>query len=366
MYSLFLLLFKKSYWQMLLSGSTWRSAGHSLRRAHKDRRALKHLGRLAWLCLIPILCLAYLAWLAGTGAIYLLPFVIPVIWFIRRNHKRNDPAALSLLQKPAPIHRELTPEDRATLRTFFAKLALTYAVFIDRAGSEAFLKEKVLPEGVQVVSRRIHIDLLKTHGLWDLIGPDDRVAMMMPDGAWDQRHIHIASTGFEALRLLRWILRIDFYLPAIGQQLQFSYKLANELVRAPEKLLGPSASPELALQPMLETGRDVAREYLIRCYAEEVTRGYSVPEKEDTANWAQNLAQSLSGKQSADLVLDGKLVSEADEPTLRRATQLARMRMDYLNWAIYIENNPTPPQLQVRCFPPEPTESDNESLIPVP
>jgi len=359
MYSLFLLLFKKSYWQMLLSGSTWRSAGHSLRRAHKDRRALKHIGRLAWLCLIPFLCFAYLAWLAGTGAIYFLPLVIAVIWLIQRSRKRNDPAALSLLQKPAPIHRELTPEDRSTLRTYFAKLALAYAVLIDRAGSEAFLKEKVLPEGVQVVSRRIHIDLLKTHGLWDLIGPDDRVAMMMPDGAWDQRHIQIASSGFEALRLLRWILRIDYYLPAIGQQLQFSYKLANELVRAPEKLLGPSASPELATQSQLETGRDVAREYLIRCYAEEVTRGYTVPEKEDTANWAQNLTQSLSGKQSADLVLDGKLVSEADEPTLRRATQLARMRMDYLNWAIHVENNPNPPQLQIRCFPPEPEESQS-------
>jgi hypothetical protein len=355
MYSLFLLLFKKSYWQMLFSPSTWRSAGHSLRRAHKDRRALKHLGRLAYLCLIPVLCIAYLACLVGSGIIYILPVVFLVSWLIHRNRKRDESSNLSLLQKPAPIHRELTSEDRSTLRTYFGKLALTYAILIDRAGSEAFLKEKVLPEGVQVVSRRIHIDLLKAHGLWDLIGQPDRVAMMMPDGAWDQRHINIASSGFEALRLLRWILRIDYYLPAIGQQLQFSYKLANELVRAPEKLLNPSE--ELATQSTLETGRDVAREYLIRCYAEEVTRGYTIPEKEGAAEWAQNLASSLSGKQSSDLVLDGKLVSEADEPTLRRATQLSRMRMDYLDWAIHIENNPTPPQLQIQCFPPEPAEA---------
>jgi hypothetical protein len=180
---------------------------------------------------------------------------------------------------------------------------------------------------------------------------------MMPDGAWDQRYINIASSGFEALRLLRWILRIDFYLPAIGQQLQFSYKLANELVRAPEKLLNPSE--ELATQATLETGRDVAHEYLIRCYAEEVTRGYIVPEKEGAAEWAQNLASSLSGKQSADLILDGKLVSEADEPTLRRATQLSRMRMDYLNWAIHIEDSPAPPQLQIQCFPAELIESES-------
>jgi len=42
---------------------------------------------------------------------------------------------------------------------------------------------------------------------------------------------------------------------------------------------------------------------------------------------------------------------------LRRATQLSRMRMDYLDWAIQIENNPAPPQLQIRCFPPEPAET---------
>jgi len=357
MYALFALLFKKSYWQMLLSGSTWRSAGHSLRRAHKDRRALKHLGRLAYLCLIPLLCIAYLAWLAGSGAILILPIVIPVIWLIQRNRKRDESTSLSILQKPVPIHRELTPQDRAALRAYFAKLALTYAVFIDRAGSEVFLKDKVLPEGVQVVSRRLHIDLLKTHGLWDRIGQPDRVAMMMPDGSWDERHIQIASAGFEALRLLRWILRIDFYLPAIGQQLQFSYKLASELVRAPEKLIGSSASPEIATQSMLETGRDVAREYLVRCYAEEVSRGYTIPEKEESAEWARSLAQSLSGEQSKDLVLDGKLVSEAEELTLRRATQLARMRMDYLNWAIYTENQPAAPEIQIQCFPPEPVEA---------
>jgi hypothetical protein len=357
MYSLLQLLFKKSYWQMLFSPSTWRSAGHSLRRAHKDRRALKHLGRLALLCLIPFFCLVYLLWLAGSGAILILPIVIPFVWLMQRNRKREESTNLSLLQKPAPLHRELTAEDRASLRAYFGKLALTYAIFVDRAGSEVFLKEKVLPEGVQVVSRRIHIDLLKANGLWDIIGQADRVAMMMPDGSWDQRLIHIASTGFEPLRLLRWILRIDYYLPAIGQQLQFSYKLANELVRAPEKLLGASASPELATQSVLETGRDVAREYLVRCYAEEVTRGYTIPEKEDTTNWAQNLAQSLSGKQSSDLVLDGKLVSEADESTLRRATQLARIRMDYLDWAIHVADNPVPPELQIRCFPPDPAEA---------
>ena len=353
MYSLFLLLFKKTYWQMLFSPGTWVSAGYNLRRAHKDRRALKQLGRLALLCLIPFLCIGYLAWLTSAGALFLLPVIALVGWFFRRNAGKDDQASLSIVQKPPPAHREISPEEGRVLRDYFCNLALIYAVLLDRAGSEAFLKHKVLPEGVEVVSRRIHIQLLKSHDLWDRLGQADREAMMMPDGAWEWRQINIVSARYEALRLLRWILRIDFYLPAIGQQLSFNTNLANELVRAPEKLF---QGRELATQTTIETARDVAREYLIRCFAEEVNRGYTVPEKEGAKEWARDLASRLRGKQSADLVLDGKLVSETDEETLRQATQLSRIRKNYLDWTISVLDSPKAPELAVSFFATQQTE----------
>jgi hypothetical protein len=353
MYSLFLLLFKKTYWQMLFSPGTWSSAGHSLRRAHKDRRALKQLGRLALLCLIPFLCIGYLAWLSSADALFLIPVIVLAGWFFRRNSAKDNQASLSIVQKPPPVHREISPEEGRALRDYFCNLALIYAVLLDRAGSEAFLKHKVLPEGVEVVSRRIHLHLLKSHDLWDRIEQADREAMMMPDGAWEWWQINVVSARYEALRLLRWILRIDFYLPAIGQQLSFNSKLANELVRAPEKLL---QGRELATQTMIESARDVASDYLIRCFAEEVNRSYTVPEKEGAKEWAHELASRLGGKQSADLVLDGKLVSESDEQTLRRATQLSRMRRDYLEWVISVFDNPALPELEVSFFASRQTE----------
>jgi hypothetical protein len=354
MYSFFLLLLKKTYWQMLFSPGIWANAGHSLRRAHKDRRALKQLGRLALLCLIPFLCVAYLAWLTSAGALFLIPVIVLVGWFFRRNAGKDDQASLSIAQKPPPVHREISAEEGLLLREYFCNLALIYAVLLDRAGSEAFLKQKVLPEGVEVVSRRIHIHLLKSHDLWDRIGQADREAMMMPDGAWEWWQINVVSSRYEALRLLRWILRIDFFLPAIGQQLSFNSKLANELVRVPEKLF---QGHELATQTMIESARDVAREYLIRCFAEEVNRGYTVPEKEGAKEWAHDLSSRLGGKQSADSVLDGKLVSETDEETLRRATQLSRMRRGYLEWAISVLDGPILPELEVSCFAPREAET---------
>jgi hypothetical protein len=92
MYSLYRLLFKSSYWRMLLRKATWQEAGMSLRRAHKDKRARKHVLGFALMLLVPFLCIAYLAWLAGSGAILFVPFVIPVIlWRARREKQRPRP-----------------------------------------------------------------------------------------------------------------------------------------------------------------------------------------------------------------------------------------------------------------------------------
>jgi hypothetical protein len=360
MYALFALLFKKSYWQMMLRGATWSDAWRSLKRVHKDRRARKHLRQVLWLAAIPVLCLAYLCVLAGSHALYFLPFVLLAIWLYKR-HQRKNSGALHVTPQPDPIHRALSAEDRRALRSRFADLALLLAVLLDRAGSESYLRDKVLPEGVQVVSRRIHIGLLKSRSLWDTLAAPDREAIMMPDGAWNQAHINIVvNRCFEPFRLLRWILRIDYRLPLVGHQLHFDFRSANELIHGPAKLL--AHSDELTDQSDIETARDAARQFLLRCYAEEVTRGYTIPEQEETTQWANNLSSSMSGKQNVDFLLDQKLVSEATRDELEWATQLSRTRLHFLNWVLHIEDQPTPPRLEFACFPPQPEEAEETQL----
>jgi hypothetical protein len=148
MYSLFALLFKKSYWQMMLRASTWSDAWRSLRRVHKDSRARKHLRQFLWLLIIPVLCFAYLCVLAGTRALYFVPFVFLVIW-LRNRYQRKHSHPLHITPQPAPIHRPLTEEDRRALRVRFADLALLLAVLLDRAGSENYLRDKVLPKALK-------------------------------------------------------------------------------------------------------------------------------------------------------------------------------------------------------------------------
>jgi len=360
MYGLFALLFKKSYWQMMLRASTWSDAWRSLRRVHKDSRARKHIRHFLWLLIIPVLCFLYLCLVAGTRAFYVVPFIFLFIWLRNRNSAKNS-ATLHIAPQPAPIHRDLSPEDRRQLHTRFADLALLLGVLLDRAGSETYLRDKVLPEGVEVVSRRIHIDLLKSRNLWDTLAPPDREAIMMPDGAWTPQHINIVvNRCFEPFRLLRWVLRIDFHLPVVGKQLRFDFHAANELIRTPPKLLTPSE--ELTLQPQVEIARDAARQFLLRCYAEEVTRGYTAPDQEETTQWANSVSISMSGKQSVDFLLDQNLVSEATRDQLEWATHLSRLRLHFLNWILSIENQPDPPRLEFACFPPAPQEREEAPL----
>ena len=90
MYSLFALLFKKSYWLMMLRASTWSEAWRSLKRVHKDSRARQHLRHFLWLLIIPILCFAYLCLLAGTRALYVVPFIFLIIWLRNRHRRKNS------------------------------------------------------------------------------------------------------------------------------------------------------------------------------------------------------------------------------------------------------------------------------------
>ncbi|HEX4319304.1 MAG TPA: hypothetical protein VHZ52_00270 [Acidobacteriaceae bacterium] len=364
MYSLFALLFQKSYWQMMFRGSTWSDAWRSLRRVHKDSRARKHLRHFLWLLIIPVLCIAYLCVLAGSRALYVV-LVIFLFFWLRNRYRRKNAAALHVTPQPAPIHRLLSAEDRRALRARFADLALLLAVLLDRAGSENYLRDKVLPDNVEVVSRRIHIDLLKSRDLWDTLEPPDREAIMMPDGAWTPRQVNIVvNRCFEPFRLMRWVLRLDFHLPVIGKHLRFDYHSANELVRNPAKLLAPG--DQIIEQSNVETARDAARQFLLRCYAEEVARGYTVPDEEETTQWANSVSSSMSGKQSVDFLLEENLVSEATRDQLEWATHLSRTRLHFLNWILSIEDQPDPPRLNFACFPvpaPEPTEDPAEDPL---
>jgi hypothetical protein len=337
-------LFKKSsYLQVMLRKATWQDAWLNLRRAGKDRRARKQLLALGLLLLLPLLLLGYLAWLVGTGSIYFVPFVIPVIWLIRRGHKQQDTTSLRIAPAPEPLVKVLTEAERAAIRGELAILALVHAVLLDRAGSELYLKKNEVPDGREVVSRRLHLELLKKTGAWERLAQADREALIAADGSWDRDWINRAVLSIEQVRLLRWILQLDAFLPFVGQQMKVDYMLGNQLVREPGKVLEGSALVDVTA---METGRDAARAYLYRLVAEMIKRGYQVAPNEEAEQWANRAYSDVSGDQNEDLLLGEKLVSEASEEQIRWATALAQRRTAFLDWAIAVMEGQVQPERQ--------------------
>ena len=333
---------RDSLFRIFAQKSVWREIWLSMKRVHKDRRARRRLGSLSlWIGLLLLLvvgAIAYLFFLIGTGAIFFAPFVIPVLWWIRRSTKKEfEPMSI------APQARDLgagEEADRPALHAYFADMALLYAVLVDRAGSERFLKEKALPPGAEVTSRRVHVEALRSAGVWDRMIPEDREDIIMPDGAWDWERINRYAMGIEPLRLLRWVLRIDFRLPTIGQQLWGDFGIAHEIVVDPERL---RRGRELIDAETVGVSRDDARTTLLRCVAEAISRGYQVAQDESTAAWAKQVSADLSGNQNEDFLLGDKLVSEATPEQLAWATALANIRTDFLSRVMDL--------LEGRCSP---------------
>jgi hypothetical protein len=329
--------------QVLRQKSVWRELWLSVKRAHKDRRARRRLGFVSlWaglLLLFVVAAIGYLAVLIGTGSIFFAPFVIPVLWWIRRRSKR-DFEPMSIAPQAATINAHADAARDAAARSWLADLMLVYAVLVDRAGSERFLKEKELPANVEVTSRRVHMEILRSAGLWERMALKDRDVVMMPDGAWAWEQINRYATGIEPLRLLRWILRIDFRLPTVGQQLSGDFGIAHEIVVDPDRI---RRGNQLIDTETVRTSRDDARTTLFRCFAEAISRGYQEAQDEKTADWAKGIAEELAGNQDEDFLLGDNLVSEASREQLGWATALANIRTDFLSMVLELLETGQPP-----------------------
>ncbi len=345
MFGLFKLIFSRNYWRLILRGNTWREAGVSVRRLHKDRRARKQLWQTVILLLAPFLLLFYLLWMLGMSAASGGPvfgvIVVLIIVGVRalRRWRSENQETVRLFEKPAqepPREWTIAPE----LRKRFAELALVHAVMIDRAGSELFLKTKTLPEQITVITRQVHRDLLQKFGLWEKLAAVDRDLLLRGDGHWEVAEANTASNSLEELRVLRWALRLDDFLPVVGMTMDSSFEIAKDTIAQAEALF---ESTGFVTRKWTETARKAANIYFQRCAAEGVHRGYFSPESEENMERSRKWALEMSRKEDEDLLLGGKIVAEAEEQVIRRATLLSLWRFRLLDWIMRVADGEVEP-----------------------
>ena len=342
MWSYFRLFFSGNYWRLVRRRQFWRDSWVALRRAHKDKRARKQMRLLLTVVMTPAICLLFFLLILGAiagvasgqpGMAVGFAIGSVIAWVRSRNAgKRGELTRLFEPEKPAEWM--VSPE----LRKKLAELALVHAVLADRAGSEGFLAVKTLPEGIEVTTRRVHVALLREYGLWDRLGGEEKDLLLRPDGHWETGVAERVRWLLEPLRVLRWTLRLDDFLPTVGSTLAQDFGMAKELVLEPGKLFEGN---EVIKRANLETARTAGNHYFQRCAAEGVKRGYFEAESEKNAEWSREYADKMAGRQSDDLLLGTKIVSEADEGTIRLGAMLSLRRLRMCGWLIGVLSGET-------------------------
>jgi hypothetical protein len=331
----------------------WKNLVLLVRRAPKDRRAR---WALLWILLASIGVLAYAALvLLNPGTYIMVPPALLVLWLIRRSHKQADAGFIKLSGVAVRSETEELAEHRKEL----ANVALVLAAMIDRAGSEAFLKTKEMPEGTEVITRQRLVAMLRSTGRWEAMSSMDREMMMLPDKMWDWQQISDVLRQVEDLRVLRWVLRIDTYLLPIEQAYRLHLDAATGLSGDPMRLQGDGC-----LQPWEMTeAREYANSYFGRCWAEEQKRGLRIPPEEKTSQTMDALketpsdldeedtslsheaivqyAMKLGSQQSGDFLLGFGIVGDASDEQLKDATMVAWRRTMSLDRLMHYLRGPS-------------------------
>jgi len=367
MYSLVKLLFTRGYWRNLVSGEFWRRITQALPRAHKDRRARKQLRGALVLLIAPLFLLVYLFWFAGVilgaGVVGIACVVFflaaAILTEIVRRRRRLAKERLKLAANPD--RRPPPPPPSPELRRELADLALLHAVFADRAGSELFLHTKVLPEGMEIITRRVQLDLLRDRGLYDRLHPDVRNLLLRADGHWTPADCSDGSLALEPLRILRWCLRVDHYLPTVGETLRLDYKLSSETVKDPDSLVRGS---DFISYDTLNIAFRSTSGFMHSCFAEAVVRGLMKPATEEEATNSQRIVDEYRGNEHKDLVLGDTIVSKANDGDILHARLLAARRYHLLSWVAHLQYGDfkAPENLRILFLDPPPPDSSEDTV----
>jgi hypothetical protein len=311
----------RGYWRNMFQWDTWRLGWIALRRAHKDKRSRKYLRRLLLMILAPFLApLCVLLLFTPGGAIGSLIYLF-------RTNRRKAKEALALAQNPPA--RPPPPPVSPALRKEVADLALIHAVLADRAGSENFLQTKVLPEGVEVITRRLQLDILRERGLYDRLGSIERDLMLLPDGHWTNENIDCLALALEPLRILRWVLRTDHYLPSVGDCLILNYKLAQQTANDPASVY--EGEDFISIDTLNQAFREA--DYVMnRCFAEAVIRGLVELDDDEERERCQKVVDEHRNHEDKDPTLNGIIVSKSEDHMVVRARIFAARRRAVLIW----------------------------------
>jgi len=302
----------------IFSSSFWRSYWVALRRSRRDRRDLKNVVRFTAALLLFV---GYYGYVIGSfaqhgaGSILLLFLsVFTLALFLRWISNRRDEKA---------AEREDLANVNIGLRNRLAEDGFVLATLLTRASSEAMLKQKELPPGVEVITRRAQIEKLKSLRKWDTLPGAVRRLLLLPDGHWSQEQIQSTYPCFEILRCLRWTLYIDDSLTSLTYLPKMNYETAQSIFENPQPILDGTR-----LRPTwdIRVERNQADAFFSRCLAEAIGRGLISASSDETKTWAYDVSETARQPEVRDLLAGINTIAEIDDSTVRYLGALSLQR----------------------------------------
>lgn len=307
----------------LFEPQTWKLVGIALRRVHKDRRARKLLGAVAiWIlglgalpCL-PILLVATILFMPQSISSFAVFFGLGIALGIRGWRMRARQRAL--LDKGAGA------VPAAARRTIF-RATYWLATLMRRCESE-FAMLKVIPPEIEIVTRRVLLDQLKSLEIWEEMPPAVRELQLKADGHWTELERNLVADKFEFLVCLRWVTRKDKALPVLALEPVYRGIQAKEIVTDDGWFRNDLTAAPAEIDRQLKT---TAR-FLERCSREGVARGLFPADEE-----RRRLATEENGKmdrraRAEDWLVGRHTVGEIGDQELRQVHRRALLRFRLL------------------------------------
>ncbi len=195
-----------------------------------------------------------------------------------------------------------------------------------RAGGENELRNRSVPAGKEVVTRRVVLDQLAELGLRNELDEQELDLHLLPDGAWSVDQISSVIMRCAELQALKYCVGIDRHLGPL-EDLQ-------ALPTSDVAWLGKLQSASSSLAPVtydIRKERDEAAAYFLRCLAEKRRRGlYQVDLDEELIELLDS-ASVHAADESHDLLLGTQTVANASQRSLAMATEQSHFRFETLS-----------------------------------
>ena len=339
----------------IFSSSFWRSYWVALRRSKRDQRDRKNVIKFTVGLLFFTAYYGYVIGsfaLNGAGSILLIfVSVIAGALLLGWISNRSDEKA---------AEREALADVDTVLRTRLAQDCFIIATVLSRASSEATLREKELPSGVEVITRRVQIDKLRTLSEWETLTSEVRELLLLPDGHWSQRQIQSTYTYFEIVRCLRWVLCADNSLTPLSAFPKMNYGDSHSIFANPTPILSGGR-----LRPTwdLRVERNKADAFFSRCLAEAIGRGTISASGDETKTWASDVNETARLPEVRDVLAGVQTISEVDDHTLRYLACLGLQRYDCLRLLIDLQGKSSDRQAwEAFCFRMAPSGKDEAEI----